>query len=57
MSFYFLVSLEEIKEIIALNAALNSVSLKSKYLQSRLQLLDDVCESGVQVLDAYFLWF
>ena len=54
--FYFLVSLEEIKETVALNVALNSVSLKPKYLQSRLQLLDDVCRSGVQVLGAYFVW-
>jgi hypothetical protein len=54
--FHFLVSLEEIKETETLNVALNSVSLKPKYIQSRLPLLDDVCESGVQVLVAYFVW-
>jgi hypothetical protein len=57
MTFYFLGSFEEIKEIVPLNVALNSVSLKSKYLQSRLKLLVDICESGVQLLVAYFLWF
>jgi len=55
ISFYFLVSFEEIKETVVLNVALNSVPLKPKYLQSRLKLLDDVCNSGVQTLVAYFV--
>jgi hypothetical protein len=33
------------------------MSLKPKYLQSRLKLLDDVCNSGFQALAAYFVWF
>jgi hypothetical protein len=34
ISFYFLVSFEQIKETVALNVALNSVSLQPKYLQA-----------------------
>ena len=36
ISFYFLVSFEEIKETVALNVALNCVSLQTEYLQSNL---------------------
>jgi hypothetical protein len=35
-SFYFLVSFEQTKETVALNVALNCVSLQPKYLQSNL---------------------
>jgi len=56
-SFYFLVLLEETQEIFAVNAALNSVSLKPIYLQRRFKLLDDVCDTGVVALVAYFVWF
>jgi len=34
ISFYFLVSFEQIKESVALNVALNCVSLQAKYLQA-----------------------
>jgi len=34
ISFYFLVSFEEIKETVALNVALNCVSLQTEYLQA-----------------------
>jgi hypothetical protein len=34
ISFYFLVSFEEIKETVALNVALNCVSLQPKCLQA-----------------------
>jgi hypothetical protein len=34
ISFYFLVSFEEIKDTLALNVVLNSVPLKSRYLQA-----------------------
>jgi hypothetical protein len=34
ISFYFLVSFEQIKETVSLNVALNCVSLQPKYLQA-----------------------
>ena len=52
--FYYVVSFEEIRETVALNAALHFVSLKPKYLESRLKLLDDVCKKCSPVVSCEF---
>ena len=55
ISFYFFVSFEEIRETAALNAALHFVSLKLKYLESRLKFLDDVCKKWSPVDSLHIL--
>jgi hypothetical protein len=55
ISFYFLVSIEEIQINHSTKCSFKLCVIAAKIFTNRLKLLDGVCDSGVQALVVYFV--